>query len=261
MHLRRLAIEGVTVQQLLKIFECLLSYKPGRLNHEDLSTSGASHHLRAADRVTLDTGGGKFPPPERGIFGALPCAQTVTLARPGWYYQPPSPWFDIKLLAHCMPANGKPFESLRSLLIAASRMKGCIPAPQQLPNLDELVIATSMLQLSFEDPAGTFSALKTCYVFAYSLAVEGFDSTRMAMSDTLRKRGLTLSKAAGAVGFCPEVAGAEGTCLYVRRINEHELSIQRCVCTIRNFTLCRCGACFRCWKWQVACRPLLSMHG
>ena len=32
LHLRRLAIEGVTVHQLLKRFECLLSYKPGRLN-------------------------------------------------------------------------------------------------------------------------------------------------------------------------------------------------------------------------------------
>ena len=82
MHLRRLAIEGVIVHQLLKRVECLLSYKSGRLIHENPSTRGASHLLRAADRVTLVTGDGIFPPPEHGIFGALPCMRVVTLARP-----------------------------------------------------------------------------------------------------------------------------------------------------------------------------------
>ena len=244
MHLRRLAIEEVIVLQLLKRLECLLSYKPGRLNYEDPLTRGASHLLRAADRVTLDTGDRMCPPLEHGIFGALPCAEVVIIGDQGWGCHPPSAWFDTELvLAHCMPADGKPFKSLRSLLISTSRMKGCIPTPQQLPNLEELVIATSMLQLSFEDPAGTFSALKTCYIYAYSLIVEGFDSTRMAMSDTLRRRGLTLSEAAGAVEFAGNIT--EGTCLYVRPNNEHELTIQRCLRTVMKLTECRCGACFR----------------
>ena len=143
-----------------------------------------------------------------------------------------------------MPANRKPFESLRSLLISISRIKCSIPAPQQLPNLEELVIATSMLQLSFEDPAGTFSSLKTFYVFAYSRAVEGFDSTRMAMSETIRRRGLTLSTVTGAVEFAGR--NTEGTCFYVRPINEHELTIEMCVRTVLILTVCRCGACFWC---------------
>ena len=184
------------------------------------------------------------PPLEHGIFGALPCAQVVTIGDQGWDCHPPSGWYDTELvLARCMPADGKPFKSLRSLLILTSRMKGCIPKPQQLPNLEELVIATSMLQLSFEDPAGTFSALKTCYIYAYSLILEGVDSTRMAMSDNLRRRGLTLSEAAGAV----ELAGniTEGTCLYVRPTHEPVQTIQRCLYTVIKLTVCRCGACFR----------------
>lgn len=167
------------MHHLLKRSECLLSYRAGS---EGLSTSEGSHLLRAADRVTLNTADCIIPPPGHGIFGALPRTQVVNIGQSGWYRHPPSAsspsWFDTKLvLAHCMPANGRPLRSVRSLLIATRRMKGCIPAPQQLPNLEELVVATSTLQLSFEDPAGTLSALKTCYVFAYLLTVEGFDST------------------------------------------------------------------------------------
>ena len=58
MQLRRLAISGVIVHQLLKRFQCLLSYRPGSGGP---STSEGSH-LRSADRVTLNIADCTTPP-------------------------------------------------------------------------------------------------------------------------------------------------------------------------------------------------------
>ena len=249
LHLRELAMKGVIVHQLLMNRGCVLSYNPaGLLRSLGNPLSGPVGGLLAsAGRVALNTeddlslllGG------PHGIFGSLSCTQELRLFWPGWRIQSgvhPDPVWKL-LLTTCMPRYEKPFCSLRSLVIRASDMMGHIPGPGKLPHLEELVIRGHTLQLSFEDPDGTFSALRTFYASGHSVELEGLDTVRSALG-VLTGRGMALSEVSvSEAGMHPQKGSH---CVYLHPINGHQWSMRECLAIVERLTRCRCGTCFPC---------------
>lgn len=144
-----------------------------------------------------------------------------------------------------MPSDGRPFVNLKCLIIRSLRaVNVCIPG--RLPSLEELVVrAYHSSKLSFEDPVGAFSGLKTFYAISRPITANGLDMIR-ATSDALMVRGLTLTAGSGKDNG-KEFNKHSKTCIYLRPVNACKLSIKElsdvALTLVRQ---CRCEACFDC---------------
>lgn len=145
------------------------------------------------------------------------------------------------------PANGQPLWKLKTIIITAFNMRGSIPA--KLPVVENLVIvAESCVELSFEDPVATSSALKKLCIFGMPLTTDGTDMLRM--SDSLRGRGLTLGPVAAPDGGRQFLR--DSAYIYLRALSAKNLSIQELYTMGNQLTgirgYCRCGACMLCLR-------------
>lgn len=141
----------------------------------------------------------------------------------------------VSWLVNALPASGQPLRNLRSIIMEADSINGTFPA--KLPNLELLAIMSrGLLELEFEDPLATVSALRSFYALGQPLIVDAVDMLRM--SSSLIRRGLILDAAS---------AGFPHSCIYLRGINAVQLSVDELCDLVWNLVFyCTCGACFEC---------------
>lgn len=116
-------------------------------------------------------------------------------------------------------------------------MKGTFPA--KLPNLKQLVImAQGLVEIQFEDPLATASALTSSYLLGQPLSLEAVALLRL--SSGLMRRGMTSDSAPGLADF-------SRSCIYPRDIEAEKLAIQQLSVFVAHLVChCKCGACFTC---------------
>lgn len=111
--------------------------------------------------------------------------------------------------------------------------------PAKLPHLQELVIRSQgHLEVEFEDPLATASALTSFYVLGQPLILWAVDVLRL--SSVLMRGGLTLDAAA-------DLAKSSRSCIYSRYIDAEQMSVPELISLVEDLVCdCRCGACFEC---------------
>ena len=113
----------------------------------------------------------------RGFLGGCKAVEVLTLE---WEYKDDAGGLlypDVRTFPHvlmnCMPSQGQPLWTLRTLIIRAPRpLYVAIKVPAKLPRLEELVVFTmGPLELSFEDLTATSASLTSFYAFGQPLTM------------------------------------------------------------------------------------------
>ena len=159
-----------------------------------------------------------------------------------------APNFGAKdILRRCMPLNGRPLESLKSLIIFAEGAMKCL-VPKALPNLEELVLfSTGRAKVYFDDAYLTLARVNTFYVLGQPLVLKLSGSATHELQLRLATRGLSMSSA---------VANEEGkdsrcgrTCVYLRPVAAPEQTFREVYDRVDGLAReCRCKACFDCLR-------------
>ena len=160
-------------------------------------------------------------------------------------HDPPGGAGDI--LRHCMPLNGRPLGSLKTLIIVAQGAKKCC-IPKALPNLEELVLfGKGHAEVYFEDARATLSTVKSFYIFGQPLMIDISSFEMHSLKVFTARRGLLLSMAS------PKKSGRDFSsssyCLYLRPVTAPEPSFEELYDKVSKLARhCRCRACFDCLR-------------
>lgn len=258
-HLRLLVVRKASVQKLLSDSGCRVGISLRDIWY-DLSVLWAdpiSSLLGSAHHLDPDPSDGELFASEttHGFFEMLPCMDVLTLSWLGNVhsrsYRAPEDFDALAaqlslapelLLTSLMPASGQPLWNLKVIVIETSTMRGCIPA--KLPNLEKIVVmAHRLLQLTFEDPVATASALKKLYFFGQQGTA--ISHQMLGMLGNSIRHGLTLVTVSAAEAG--EHARRGSSCTYLWSTTEHDVSINELYRMVSQLAgMCRCGACFQC---------------
>ena len=191
----------------------------------------------------------------RGFLGGCKAVEVLTLE---WEYKDDAGGLlypDVRTFPHvlmnCMPSQGQPLWTLRTLIIRAPRpLYVAIKVPAKLPRLEELVVFTmGPLELSFEDLTATSASLTSFYAFGQPLTMTASVVSVLRMSAALAKRGLTLTVVKAPEDCSGERFKASASCIYLRPIEAEDLPVRQLHALTEKLALaCRCGACFSCLR-------------
>ena len=263
--LKHVAISEVVARELIwdatGSFPCPLTLKLEE-PYEDVADSYPEALMNQAavaqqvdlwGRSDIDTG-------VHGMLGAFPLLRVLTLRWPmKWkpgvldvsYGDDPDdyePHADARnFLAWCMPAGEQPLTNLTEINITAWSMHDTVPGARQLPNLRELLICSSgLLEVGFQNPIATISALTSLHLFGQPLVPYGWDLRLVAASEALQARGLVLAAAATQPHGDSAQAQPSSSCIYLRAAGTRELSMGELSNKADQILECRCGACSDC---------------
>ena len=198
-RLRHLVVEGRYVQRVPHDTSCHLGL---HVHHVDvlklLGTPEESAALRRTVEATIDlvlTAPSGYDERTRGppMFEHFASLENLRVNWP--LHQHASILGAKDILSRCMPLNGRPLGSLKSLIIVAEGALECL-IPKALPNLEELVLfSTEEARVYFDDAHFTLTRVETFYVLGQTLILELFGSTSHELQVSMARKGLTLSTA------------------------------------------------------------------
>ncbi len=260
-HLRILHFDGILHHdEPLEVHSCRLSIDMtlGWSDQEELDTLSSVQMvsaLRSAVQLGLCCADFLLSETARGFLGGCQCLELLTLE---WEHkddagglQYPDVLTFPDVLMHCMPPQGQPLWTLRTLIIRAPRAWYVkIKIPAMLPRLEELVVyAVGPLYLSFEDPVATYASLTSFYAFGQPLTASIPVVDVLRMSAALAKRGLTLTVVSAPKDCWGERFKGSASFIYLRPIDVEDLPLRQLHSLTERLALaCRCGACFSCLR-------------
>ena len=150
-------------------------------------------------------------------------------------------------LSRCMPLNGRPLASLKSLLIVSEGAMQCF-IPKALHKLEELVLFSKGLAcVSFEESHATLARVEIFYVLGQPLAMDMLGSGMHEVQVNMAKRGLAMSNALAKEA--KKDVRCNSSCIYLRPVAAPELSFEEAYERVsRVARQCRCKACFDCLR-------------